>query len=330
MPFIVTNRENVNLSTQMAIRSLVSAMTTLAVILLTAPGLAQERLSLDQAVAAVLAGNPDVRVSRAAEAEAAERVPQARAGFLPRVDVSESWQRGNQPVFVFGSLLAQRQFSESNFLIDQLNHPDATANFRTAVTLEQVVFDGGRTSANLRAATLGYSSAQAAGRQTLNDLELAATRAYGQVLLARATRSAAVSAVAAAEEDARTAGDRRDAGVGTEADALAFQVHLAQMRERAIKAASDEVIARAELNRLMGIPLDRRFELDEPASVQETTPPTRAALEEEALVRRPEMERAVLARDLARAIHRGTKAAWLPQVVVRGAYEWNGGSFGAR
>jgi outer membrane protein TolC len=183
-------------------------------------------------VAAVLAGNPEVRESRAIEAEAAERVPQARAGFLPRVDVTESWQRGNQPVFVFGALLAQRRFAQSNFAIDQLNHPDALSNYRTAVTIEQVVFDGGRTSANLRAATLGHSSAQAAGRQTLNDLRLAATRAFGRVLVAAAEPNAAASAVSAAEEDARTAGDRRDAGVGTEADALAFQVHLAPSTRR--------------------------------------------------------------------------------------------------
>jgi murein DD-endopeptidase len=31
------------------------------------------------------------------------------------VDVAESWQRGNNPVFVFGSLLAQRQFTAADF-----------------------------------------------------------------------------------------------------------------------------------------------------------------------------------------------------------------------
>ena len=45
---------------------------------------AQERLSLTQAVEAVLAANPDVTVGRAATREAEQRVPQARARLLPR------------------------------------------------------------------------------------------------------------------------------------------------------------------------------------------------------------------------------------------------------
>ena len=30
----------------------------------------------------------------------------ARAGYFPTISFSEAWQRGNQPVFVFGSLLS--------------------------------------------------------------------------------------------------------------------------------------------------------------------------------------------------------------------------------
>ena len=79
--------------------------------------------------------------ARPAEREAAQRVIQARAGYWPKVDLLESWQRGNQPVFVFSSLLAQRQFTAANFALDALNHPEALDNFRSAVTVEQPLFD---------------------------------------------------------------------------------------------------------------------------------------------------------------------------------------------
>src|ERR1700730_14994669 len=62
---------------------------------------AQERLSVAQAVAAATHDSPEVGAVRAAADEAGDRVPQAKAGLLPRLDLSESWQRGNQPVFVF-------------------------------------------------------------------------------------------------------------------------------------------------------------------------------------------------------------------------------------
>src|SRR5687768_2609458 len=100
---------------------------------------AQERLTVSQAVDAALDANPEVAAARAATQEADQQVTQARAGFLPRLDFTQSWQRGNQPVFVFGSLLAQRQFAEADFALRQLNTPDPLTNSRSAFSIEQVL-----------------------------------------------------------------------------------------------------------------------------------------------------------------------------------------------
>ena len=91
---------------------------------LAAPAAAQTPLTLTEAIARARAQNPDAGSTAAAEREAAQRVTQARAGYLPKVDVVESWQRGNQPVFVFSSLLAQRQFTAADFALGALNHPE--------------------------------------------------------------------------------------------------------------------------------------------------------------------------------------------------------------
>ena len=52
----------------------------------------------------------DARALASAIDEADARMQQAQSGFWPRVDVTETVQRGNQPVFVFSSLLSQRRF----------------------------------------------------------------------------------------------------------------------------------------------------------------------------------------------------------------------------
>jgi outer membrane protein TolC len=122
------------------------------------PASAQSPLSLSEAIARAKACNPDAGSAAAAEREAAHRVTQVRGGYFPKVDVTESWQRGNHPVFVFSSLLAQRKFTTADFALDALNHPDATDNFRTAFSVEQSLFD--RTiSANIRAASIGRDMA---------------------------------------------------------------------------------------------------------------------------------------------------------------------------
>ncbi|MBI4484720.1 MAG: channel protein TolC, partial [Acidobacteria bacterium] len=68
-----------------------------AALALASEAAAQTPLTLPGAIARARAQNPEVGGAAAAEREAAERVRQARAGYLPKVDVAESWQRGNQP-----------------------------------------------------------------------------------------------------------------------------------------------------------------------------------------------------------------------------------------
>jgi outer membrane protein TolC len=287
-------------------------------------GRAQERLTLSHAIEATLSVNPQMVAARAASDAAGQEGPQARAGFLPRVDFTHAWQRGNQPVFVFGSLLAQRQFAEADFALGSLNNPAALTNWRSALSVEQVLFDGGRTRAAVRAASLAAAEARAGERQTRNDLALAATRAYGQALRAAAERGTADSAVAAAAESVRTAEARRDAGTGTEADVLSMRVHLAQMRSRAIDAASGERIARADLNRLMHAPLDREWSIEEPAAGA-PLPTDYTPLVEQAVRQRPEIEQAAIRLDISRAMRQAARSALLPHVAVQGGYEWNDG-----
>lgn len=289
---------------------------------------AQQPLTLSEAVAAVLGGSDEIAAAGAAVREANQRVPQAKAGFLPHVDFTQAWQRGNQPVFVFGSLLAQRHFTDADFSLGRLNTPDPLTNRRTAFFVDQLVFDGGRTRAGVRTATLGANIAREAERQVRHDMALAATRAYGAVLRAGAERAAAEFAVNAAEEDVRTAEARRDAGTGTEADVLSMRVHLAAMRARGIDAASGVRIARAELNRLMGAPLEREIAAVEPVVAEAAMEPSEPLIDR-AMRQRPDVAQSQLRLDISRAMKTSARGALLPQVAAQGGYEWNDGSRGS-
>jgi outer membrane protein TolC len=300
-----------------------------ATLFVALPASAQSPLSLSEAIARAKARNPDAGSAAAAEREAAERVAQVRGGYLPKVDVAESWQRGNHPAFVFSSLLAQRRFTVADFALDALNHPAATDNFRAAVSVEQSLFDR-TTSANVRAASIGRDMA-ATGRQLVDqDLTSAVTDAFGRVLIAAATARSAAATVETARADRELAGNRRDVGRVTDADVLQLDVYLARTLEQQVQAASDERIARARLNQLMGEPLSARFSLDltPPAIAIDITNP--AALEEEALKHRPEVALAMQQEQLAAAAVDAAQAAFLPQVSVQGGWELNGGAWNSR
>ena len=304
-----------------------------ATLFVALPAAAQAPLSLSEAIARAKARNPDAGAAAAAEREAADRVTQTRGGYLPKVDVAESWQRGNDPVFVFGSRLAQRQFTAADFApnsrLDALNHPVATDNFRAAFSVEQVLFDR-TTSANIRSASIGRDMAATGKRLVDHDLTAAVTDVFGRVLVAAATVRAAAAAVEAARADRELAGNRRDAGRVTDADVLQLDVYLARTLEQQVQATSDERITRARLNQLMDEPLDTMFSLDltPPAIAIDITNP--AGLEEEALRSRPEVALAMQQEQLAAAAVDAARAAFLPQVAAQGGWELNGGTWNSR
>jgi outer membrane protein TolC len=155
------------------------------------------------------------------------------------------------------------------------------------------------------------------------------TAAYGQALVAQANSRAASAAVTAAEDDLRRARDRRDTGLVTDADVLSLEVHLAQVKARAIDAASGARIAMAVLNRAMGRPLDREYVLASPVP-PDAAPAAIASLEMAALGARPEARRAALQEQLAAVQHDAAALALWPQVGWQGGYEWNGPSFADR
>lgn len=303
-------------------------LTILAASAVAASAAAQDGrpLTLDEAVARALERNPAVRAAAAAGDEAAARARQASGGFLPRIDVSEAWQGGNQPVYVFGSLLAQRRFTAANFAIDALNHPDALSNHRAAVTVQQTVFDGWMARSSVQFAEFGATAAQLERDVVAARVRVDVVRAFGRALASRTERAWATAAMQTAAEDLRRAESRRDMGLETEANVLAFRVHLAEADARRVRAEAGESVARAALNAAMGVPLDEATPLADLSA-----PPDRAldaqALEQSAVTARPELRQADLARQQAQASRTRAKSGMLPQVLVNAGAEVNGESF---
>jgi outer membrane protein len=135
-------------------------------ILLCTPLWAQDPLSLKDAVRLAFAKNQSIAASAAGQQEAVSKIAEARSGFLPKLNYSESWVRSDNPVFVFGSLLSQHQFGEQNFQIGPLNRPDFLNNFQSQITADQSLYDAGQTRRAVRSAELMKDMTGEEGRRT--------------------------------------------------------------------------------------------------------------------------------------------------------------------
>jgi outer membrane protein len=292
-----------------------------------APSLAQT-LTLEDAMKRARGETADARALASTIDEADARVERAQSGFWPRVDVSETVQRGDQPVFVFSSLLSQRRFTAANFAIPALNHPDAVTNTRTSVAVEQPVFDAGLTRLGVQAAKLDLDLALATRDAAEQDLAFWSAEAFVRVLQLEATVRATDAAVAAAESDRQRARARRDVGLVTEADILAVDVHLADMRQRQIAATGDLAVARMRLAETVGLPLAASVVPVRPAS--RPAPLDADALVQEALTTHPQLRQANVHLQVAENGRLTARAALLPTVGVQGGWEFNGATLGAQ
>lgn len=296
------------------------AVFVLALVLATRAS--AQSLTLADAMARARTITPEARSAAAAAGEAEARVGEAQAGYLPRVDLIESIQRGNHPVFVFSSLLAQRRFGMADFALQSLNHPSAVTNVRSSVLIEQPVFDGGATRAAVRGARIASELAAAAEDSAGQDLALRAAAAFVRVLQLDAEGRATQGAIDAAQSDLDRAVARRDSGVVTDADVLAVEVHLAEMRARRITAAGDLAIARVALNAAIGAPLDDQAPLAPPPVPGSTVPIAELVLQ--ARESSAEQRLAALRAEAADAALAAARAALLPRVLLQGGIEADG------
>ncbi|MEP6538958.1 MAG: TolC family protein [Bryobacteraceae bacterium] len=289
--------------------------------ILTVPAWPAEELTAPQAVLKALANSPALQATTAAGKTAAARTSEMRGARLPHVTYTELWQRSDNPVFVFGSLLNQRQFQSSNFDLGSLNHPPFVNNFQSQVTLDQTVYDHGFRQARLRAAELGQSLSAEDARA--NEMTVIATvlRAYYSAALAEAQVGVSAEAVRSASADVKRAEDRLTAGFTTDADVLSIRVHMAAVREEQIRRQGELELALASLNEAMGIPLDSSFTLVTPLTAAVVESDAGLNMEKDAVANGSELRLARIQIGIRDEQSRAARAALWPEAFVRGGFE---------
>ena len=216
------------------------------------PGQRPQGLGLAEAVDAALENHPTAKASRLGMEQARNRAAEASAQRVPRISVEEIVTRGNNPVFVFGSLLEQAQFGPANFDLPTLNNPASLTNFRTVLSADLSVFDGRKTSSRVAQARIGNDVALLQNQAAEQQVRFEVLRNYFGLVLAETALDVAEEALRTADADVARARDRVYAGLTVESDLLAAQVQLAEFKQQRIQAEGQRATASAMLNVAMG------------------------------------------------------------------------------
>ena len=126
----------------------------------------------------VLAYYPKLKQQDANVNLAIARKLQAISGFLPRIQGVTSATHGDDPVFVFGSLLRENAFTQDNFALSRLNTPGAHTTYSVALEGQMPIFDAFQTISRVRSAKLQIDSARYEASFTRMEAFLVAAEAY--------------------------------------------------------------------------------------------------------------------------------------------------------
>jgi outer membrane protein len=179
-----------------------------------------------------IATAPTVREGEASLAAARAQVAVNRAAYLPSLSATgtTSWSRAGSDLF--GGALAPNWFIRL-----QLSYP---------------LFNGFQREANLVTADANVRTAGANLRDARLQLEAQLTDAFADLEAAAARIDVSRVSVAAAEEDLRMQRERYRLGAATIVEVLTSQITLDQAQVDLVRARYDYLVARAQIEALVG------------------------------------------------------------------------------
>jgi outer membrane protein TolC len=289
---------------------------------------AQDPLTLREAVDQALGQSPQAAIARAGDQEAKSAATMARTQLLPHLNFTEDISRGDDPVYAFGTRLRQGQFTQADFALDALNHPEAIGNFSTRFSGSWTAFDSFKTQREIHSADLLRASASSSAKAVDQQIVLNVVGAYQSVLYAQREIDVAQHEQETASALLASVDDHVKAGLAVESDRMSTQVNVAARKQELIAAQGDLDLAWAQLREAMGVPDLKASELKpiEPHTFEQLT------LEDElgtAAKTRPDLTALTQAQSAQASGLRAAKSNFGPVVNTYGNWEEDRGSLGS-
>jgi outer membrane protein len=279
-----------------------------------------QRLTLRAAVNTALEQNRLVRAAGYNADVASQGVAIANSRYYPGIFFEETFAASNAPTQTFMMKLDEGRFSQSDFQINNLNHPSAHNDFRTALTIQQPLYQP--STAPLHEMAVKDAEKGALELEgTRQSIAFQVFRTYLEAQKTAAQLIAAEKSMGEARENMRLATVRSEAGVGLKSDELRARTHLSTMESQLITANNNLVLAQMRLAMVVGLK-QGRIEPAEPftgfSGSFQAQQLTASALENRTDLRhaRTDLERSDAAIKLARS-------AYLPSLGAFASYQMN-------
>ncbi len=219
----------------------------IASLLIAVPLMAAELPDLASLTNAVLAHNSGLKAAQAQMDSANAGLREAKSQRLPMLSARSQWTRGDNPVYVFGSLLEQGRFGADNFAVDSLNHPADLSNIKSGLDLGFPLFTGYELTTASRLGELGVQEAATSREGTLQRLRYQTAGLYLEMLLDQDILKTLDERIAASAQEVADAQKLREKGLVLGSDYYAAEAILSGLRSWKVQAQTDQASASSRL-----------------------------------------------------------------------------------
>ena len=267
--------------------------------------------SLEQAIDAALANNPELNIMQARIEQANAQLGESLSSFYPQIKTSLSYQHSNNPAQAFAMIIAQRRLDMQS---GNFNNPGFVDDYRPQISASYSLFRGGQDYYNSQAAELNSEAAELEKSAARNRLVNHVTAAYYGELAAMDANTISQRTIESVQSQLHQTQLGYDAGTVLKSDLLSLQVQLAEAEDAHIHAANAIELAQNMLKTLLGLDANDSFAINPAAN--KSLPQSPASFEQllnQALAQHPELKAAEKRVAIAEQQLAAAKAAHLPK-----------------
>jgi outer membrane protein len=270
-------------------------------------GIAAERMSLKDCIDTALKNQPTIRVARENIRAGQGRETQAASPYFPQLTASTGYSENHSPMggaFLGGSI---------------------TKTYTTSLSVNQTLYDFGKTGNAYDAAKLGTQSTEQDAERVGQEVVLNVKQSYYTLLATTKLVEVAQKTVEQTESHLKQAEAFFRAGSKPRYDVTRAEVEVNNAKLGLINAKNGVRIRTIALNNAMGIDPGRATEIVE-ALPEVPALPTLEQAQIDALKNRPDMRKTESDIEAARSRVRAEQSNYLPTLSATAAYNWANGT----
>lgn len=221
-------------------------------------------------------------------------------------------------------VIGKKYVFENNTLTEKyVNQGKLLGNSHSnTLTASMPIYTGGKLSGTIKQAKASYLISEQGLQKAYNDMRATVTNGYFDMLQADNMQKLGRESVERLADHLKNVEAQYEVGVVAKVDVLRSQVELANAKQSLIKAENAYQIAEANLNKIVGLPMDTQLKLDNILVYAPYENDMQYCLDYAAM-HRPELEQAKQNVEAAKGALRVAISGHMPQIAASASQNWN-------